>query len=106
MRAVFALVLVGIATTSATAQTRPSYGDACDASAGAAIGRGRFVVADDEGNVLRVYERTSAQPVDRLDLTDHLHNRKDRSCCKWTQTPRVPYARRSRRAEGRPPRQD
>jgi hypothetical protein len=45
----------------------------CDASAGAAVGASRFVVASDEDNILRVY-RTDAcgMPVYSLDLTSFL----------------------------------
>ena len=40
------------------------------------MGQSHFVVADDEGDVLRIYRRGSATPVRTVDLIDHLRNRK------------------------------
>ncbi|RZL03557.1 MAG: DUF3616 domain-containing protein [Rubrivivax sp.] len=54
------------------AQTPDRYIDLCDASAAVAIGKTRFVVADDESNVLRVYERAKPTPVARIDLAAYL----------------------------------
>ena len=58
----------------ASAQDR--FRGMCDASAGAALGQSHFVVADDEGDVLRIYRRGSAAPVRTVDLIDYLRNRK------------------------------
>lgn len=52
------------------------YQGMCDASAAVPIGAGHFVVADDEGDVLRIYKRGAATPVGTVDLIDFLHNRK------------------------------
>jgi hypothetical protein len=57
------------------AQAKDSYRDMCDASAAVALGQGYFVVADDEGDVLRVYRRGSAKPRAKVDLSDYLRNR-------------------------------
>lgn len=44
----------------------------CDASAAAAIDADRFIVADDEENILRVYERTGGPPVGEFDVSKFL----------------------------------
>src|SRR5689334_8514332 len=41
----------------------------CDASAAAAVDAERFVVADDEDNILRVYSRQGGAPLSELDLS-------------------------------------
>ena len=49
------------------------YRQICDASAAVAIDADRFVVADDEGNVLRIYRRDLANPLDGpIDLSAFL----------------------------------
>ena len=53
-----------------------TYSGMCDASAAVSIGKGRFVVADDELDVLRIYQKSHSAPVASLDLIDYLHNRK------------------------------
>jgi len=58
------------------AHAQDSYRGMCDASAAVAIGQGHFVVADDEGDVLRVYKRSAAKPVAEVDLIDYLGNRR------------------------------
>jgi hypothetical protein len=76
-RSIQRLVAAVAATTAAClAHAQDSYREMCDASAAVAIGQGRFVVADDEGDVLRVYKRGHAKPVAEVDLIDYLHNRK------------------------------
>jgi hypothetical protein len=52
------------------------YYGMCDASAAVDLGFGRFVVADDERDVLQVYQYGQPQPVASLDLIDYLGNRK------------------------------
>ena len=43
---------------------------ACDASAAIAVSEDMFVVADDENNVLRIYETSKAgQPIASFDMT-------------------------------------
>lgn len=59
----------------ATAATE-RYRGLCDASAAAALGARHFVVADDEGDVLRIYRRGKPMPVASVDLVDFLGNRK------------------------------
>lgn len=67
--AVIALAAAG----AAGAEVR--YRGMCDASAAVAIGKGHFIVADDESDVLRVYRRERAAPVAAVDLSDYLRNR-------------------------------
>lgn len=64
------------AAAAGSAHAADRYRGMCDASAAVAIGKGHFVVADDEGDVLRVYKRSSPKPVAEVDLVDYLHNRK------------------------------
>jgi len=45
-----------------------TYFEMCDASAAVALDETHFVVADDEGNLLRVYERGSPRPVREYDI--------------------------------------
>lgn len=61
---------------SCSAVAQDSFHGACDASAAVALGRSYFVVADDEGDILRVYRRGSEMPVTSVDLSDYLGNRK------------------------------
>lgn len=70
-------VIAAAAIEAASAAER--YTGMCDASAAVAIGDGRFVVADDELDVLRVYQKSSSKPVATLDLIDYLGNRKGTS---------------------------
>lgn len=58
------------------AMAQDSYRGMCDASAAVSLGQGHFVVADDEGDVLRIYKRNNTDPVGSVDLTDYLRNRK------------------------------
>jgi hypothetical protein len=53
-----------------------SYSGCCDASAAVAVDDRHFVVADDEDNILRVYERSGGAPVMQIDLTQHLGTKK------------------------------
>src|SRR5687768_5381262 len=46
----------------------------CDASAAAALDGERFVVADDEDNVLRVYSRHGGEALSEYDLSEFLGN--------------------------------
>ena len=52
------------------------YSGCCDASAAVAVDDRHFVVADDEDNILRVYERSGGSPVMQIDLTQHLGTKK------------------------------
>ena len=70
------LCVAVVALTACAAAAQDSYRGMCDASAAVALGKGHFVVADDEGDVLRIYKRGTAMPVGRVDLIDYLHNRK------------------------------
>jgi hypothetical protein len=49
-----------------------TYRGMCDASAAAALGPEHFVVANDERNVLKVYRRGQAEPVELVDLSGFL----------------------------------
>src|SRR5262245_40151403 len=61
-------------TKSATTEEEFLYRGACDASAAAAIGTNWVVVATDEENRLRVYERDQGGlPIQEIDLTQHLN---------------------------------
>lgn len=55
------------------AHTGPLFHGMSDASAAAAVDKDRFVVADDENNVLRVYTIGGGRPVARFDLTRFLN---------------------------------
>jgi hypothetical protein len=54
------------------AAAEATYTAICDASAAAPIGASHFVVANDEDNVLRIYNRTGGKPVGTVDLTKFL----------------------------------
>ena len=71
-----ALIAIGAAVSAFAAMAQESYRGMCDASAAVSLGYGYFVVADDEGDVLRVYKRGTVMPVGAVDLIDYLHNRK------------------------------
>ncbi len=70
------LIAAAIACTAIAAHAEERYTGMCDASAAVALGHGRFVVADDELDVLRIYQKSASAPVGSLDLIDYLHNRK------------------------------
>ena len=44
----------------------------CDASAAVAIDAGRFIVANDEDNILRVYARGGGAPLSEFDVSEFL----------------------------------
>jgi hypothetical protein len=46
----------------------------CDASAAAAVDALRFIVADDEDNVLRVYSRSGGEALSEIDVSEFLGN--------------------------------
>ncbi len=48
------------------------YPGMCDASAAVAIDRTRFVVASDEDNILRIYDKDKPGPAREIDLDDFL----------------------------------
>lgn len=66
----------GTSGMAAAAAAAERYLGMCDASAAAALGAGHFVVADDESDVLRIYQRGKPMPVASVDLVDFLGNRK------------------------------
>lgn len=72
-RLTFAL-LAAFASLAAAADE--SYRGLCDASAAVALGQGHWGVADDETDVLRIYQHGTALPVGSVDLVDYLRNRK------------------------------
>jgi Protein of unknown function (DUF3616) len=49
-----------------------TYTGCCDASAAVAVDERHFVIADDEDNILRVYERAGGAPVMQIDLNSYL----------------------------------
>jgi hypothetical protein len=51
-----------------------TFAGMCDASAAAAVDGERFVVADDEDNVLRVYSRAGGEALSHFDLSEFLGN--------------------------------
>lgn len=73
--ACLAFLLLGAGGTSALAQQPPVYRGVCDASAAVSLGNERFVVAEDEHNVLLVYRIGQPEAVGRVDLTDYLGSR-------------------------------
>ena len=78
IRRILRLCALTLATSTAgvAAAAAESYRGMCDASAAVALGAGHFVVADDEGDVLRIYQRGTPMPVAAVDLVDFLGNRK------------------------------
>lgn len=73
VKKVLAALLAALACCDASAQME--YKGMCDASAAVSLGKGHFVVADDESDVLRIYQRGTPGPLASVDLTDHLRNR-------------------------------
>ncbi|UOD30823.1 DUF3616 domain-containing protein [Massilia violaceinigra] len=55
-----------------------TYRGMCDASAAAALGEDLFVVANDERNQLKIYQRGVADAVEVVDLSDFLGTRKNK----------------------------
>lgn len=78
IRRVLGLCALTAATSAAgaAAATAEAYRGLCDASAAVGLGAGHFVVADDESDVLRIYQRGTPMPVATVDLVDFLGNRK------------------------------
>jgi hypothetical protein len=66
------LLLAGAFMEMATGREPITFIGACDASAAAAIDHERFVIADDEDNVLRVYSRAGGRPLYTFDLSEFL----------------------------------
>src|SRR5262249_26096683 len=50
------------------------YRGTCDASAAVALDAETFVVANDEDNVLRIYRRAQASPIQTIDLNEFLNS--------------------------------
>jgi hypothetical protein len=57
-------------------QNARTYGAMCDASAAVALDADHFAVADDEGNILRVYKRGEDAPTREFDVAKFLGNSK------------------------------
>ncbi len=70
-------LLAGGAITIASAQAISTYDGPCDASAAIALDADRFVVGNDEDNILRIYRRGRPAPTDALDLTRFLDVRRN-----------------------------
>ncbi|NHZ62770.1 DUF3616 domain-containing protein [Massilia genomosp. 1] len=62
----------------ATLEQHFTYRGMCDASAAAALGDELFVVANDERNELKIYQRGVADAVQVLDLSDFLGTKKNK----------------------------
>src|SRR5688572_4915266 len=58
--------------SQAALQNQSHYWEMCDASAAVALDAQHFVVADDEGNVLRVYKRGEPKPVNEFNVAKFL----------------------------------
>ena len=56
----------------ASAQTIETYREMCDASAAVALGSDHFVVANDELNALKIYQRGQPTPTSSIDLSSFL----------------------------------
>lgn len=68
--ACIAMAICGAAPAAADTAAKPErYLGVCEASAGAYIDAGRFAVASDESNVIRIYERGSPAVAASVDLT-------------------------------------
>ena len=68
-------LLLGLLISGASAEERsalPLFHGMCDASAAVAIGPDRFIVADDEDNLLRIYSRNGGQPLVECDVSGFL----------------------------------
>ena len=68
--------LASILSTSAAVSNPQIYHDLCDASAAIPLDDKFFVVGDDEGNTLRVFERNKPNPVRFYDLSRFLIGKK------------------------------
>ena len=68
-----ALVTLQTATAAVSVGNETIYTGMCDASAGVAVGKDLFVVADDESNDLKVYsQRRGGPPVAKIALAPFL----------------------------------
>jgi len=72
---VAAAALLCLWSVAAAAQSEETYAGSCDASAAVAIDNDRFVVANDENNVLGFYRRGVPEPEARLALSEFLEAR-------------------------------
>src|SRR5688500_3756076 len=69
------LVVAGCSTAPAPAPSpagAPVFVGMCDASASVELGPDRLIVADDEDNILRVYDTRGGKPLARVDLSEAL----------------------------------
>jgi hypothetical protein len=64
--------VLGFAAGFAIAEEPVNFQGMCDASAAAAIDAERFIVADDEENILRVYERSGGPALGAFDVSKFL----------------------------------
>jgi hypothetical protein len=79
MKRVFLIALLtaaGFGASRAAIRDLQSYNEICDASAAVALDDKHFVVGDDEGNTLRIYERGKPESVGAYDLSRFLIDRK------------------------------
>lgn len=76
MRLFFTSALIIISVTAAKAQDVEVYKEMCDASAVSFISDNRFVVANDEKNSLRIYDRRNPNPVAKLKIRGFLKIKK------------------------------
>jgi hypothetical protein len=74
-----ALVTAGVLAsgTITSAQEIAKYDGPCDASAAVALDADRFVVGNDENNILHTYRRGQPAPIDAVDLTRFLDVRRN-----------------------------
>lgn len=73
------LSLLSLVVAQAAVQKPQTYWHMCDASAAVALDDQRFVVADDEGNVLRIFKRGEPEPISEHNLTKFLDAKKGES---------------------------
>ena len=71
-----ASALLSSLSATAAVQNTQFYHDLCDASAASPLDDKHFIVGDDEGNTLRVFERNNPNPVRQYDLSRFLIGKK------------------------------
>ena len=78
LRPALCVVMTVLVGPAAAAQAGFSYRGICDASAAVALGAEHFVVADDERNTLRIFQRNNPDAVGEVDLREFLGTKKGR----------------------------
>jgi hypothetical protein len=68
------LLTAAIATASALGGEPIVFKGMCDASAAAAVDAERFIVADDEDNILRIYARSGGEALAEHDMSEFIGN--------------------------------